>query len=153
MYKIRILLALTVALSLLYAIAFLSSIFGHNIFQYYETETIEEKVLFAAVLLMEITVFVALILVSIGLVRIVKSGIFTSEAAYYLKIGGLLFLLVSLVDFIYVLYSILQLGNPELWLQRIFTDVLLVLLGLTSLIVSDVLNQGSFIKKENDLTI
>lgn len=153
MSKIKLLLAFTVTLSILYAIHFLSSIFGHNIFQYYETETMEQKIVFATVLLMEISIFIALVLISISLSRILKSGVFTSTAAYYLKTGGYLFLLASFVDFIYVLQSIFYLGNPELWVQRLFTNVLLLLLGLTAVIISDILYQGSFIKKENDLTI
>lgn len=153
MSKIKFLLAFTVTLSILYAIHFLSSIFGHNIFQYYETETMEQKIVFATVLLMEISIFIALVLISISLSRILKSGVFTSTAAYYLKIGGYLFLSVSFVDFIYTFCSILKVGSLELWLQRIFTNVLLLLLGLTAVIISDILHQGSFIKKENDLTI
>ena len=153
MNKIKILLAFTAALSIFYFIHFLSSIFGHNIFQYYETETMAQKIEFATVLLMEIIIFIALVLISISLTRILKSGVFTSTAAYYLKIGGYLFLSVSFADFIYALYSILEVGSPELWIQRLFTNVLLLLLGLTAVIISDILHQGSFIKQENDLTI
>lgn len=153
MNKIKILLAFTTALSIFYFIHFLSSIFGHNIFQYYETETMVQKIEFATVLLIEIIIFIALVLISISLTRILKSGVFTSTAAYYLKIGGYLFLSVSFADFIYALYSILEVGSPELWIQRLFTNVLLLLLGLTAVIISDILHQGSFIKQENDLTI
>lgn len=153
MYKIKTLLVCTVVLALLYAVHFLSSAFGHNVFQYYETNTIPEKVLFVLVLLMELIIFVGLVFISIGLIQIIKSGIFTFKPANCIKTGGILFLLVSVLDFIYVFHSVIEFGNPELWLQRIFTNVLLVLLGLTALIVSDVLSQGSFIKQENDLTI
>lgn len=153
MNKIKILLAFTTALSIFYFIHFLSSIFGHNIFQYYETETMAQKIEFATVLLIEIIIFIALVLISISLTRILKSGVFTSTAAYYLKIRGYLFLSVSFADFICALYSILEVGSPELWIQRLFTNVLLLLLGLTAVIISDILHQGSFIKQENDLTI
>ena len=153
MYKIKTLLTCTVVLAILYAVHFLSSAFGHNIFQYYETNTLLDKVLFLAVVLMEIIIFVGLVFISIGLIRIIKSGIFTFRAANCIKTGGILFLLASVLDFIYVFHSVIEFDNPELWLQRIFTNVLLVLLGLTALIVSDVLSEGSFIKQENDLTI
>jgi len=113
----------------------------------------EEKVIFAAMLLMEVAIFIALNLISIGLIKIIKSGVFTSQSAHNIKNGGILFLFACSLDFTYTLYSIIESNSPELWLQRIVTNVLLLLLGITALIISDVLVKGSFIKKENDLTI
>ncbi|MFD0799042.1 DUF2975 domain-containing protein [Maribacter chungangensis] len=153
MNKIKILLSFISGLTLMYAISFLSNLFGHNIYQYYETETLEQKIIFAYSLLSEIILFIGLLFISVGLTKIIKAGVFNSIPSKFLKIGGILFIAVALCDFIYVFESMMTQENPELWLQRVFTNFLLLLLGLTSLIVSDVLQKGSLLKNENDLTI
>lgn len=153
MNKIKLLLVFTIGLATLYGSFFVSSIFGHNIYQYFEKETLKQQIVFIFLLLSEIITFLALILISMGLIKIVRSEIFDSGPSKFLKIGGFLFILILFCDLIYVLDAMFSDDHPILWIQRVFTNFLLFALGLISLIVSDVLIKGSLIKKENDLTI
>lgn len=148
MKKLKILLALTISILLLYAVHFFTSIFILDSYQYYENQFV-----FIFNYTIEIVLFIALIFISIGLTKVIKAEFFNSTSSKFFKIGGSLFMLAAIGDIIYVLEAIITTSTPELWIQRIFSGFLLLILGLISIIVSDILKKGLFLKQENDLTI
>jgi hypothetical protein len=101
----------------------------------------------------EIVMFIALLYVITGLYKVIKNGYFDVSNSTSLMFGGVLFIIVGVLDIVYCVSSAIIDNNPEIWIQRVFTDSLLMTLGLVGLIVTDVIRKGSLMKIENDLTI
>ena len=91
--------------------------------------------------------------VTFGLWQAIQKTPFESKASLFLKMGGLLFLIASLLFITSDLYNILLLKDQSYLVPLISTDIMLLIIGVATLFIADVLESGILLKQENDLTI
>ena len=154
MNKIKTLLFLTSTLALIYLIHFFIDAFVFSdTTKHLWNEEILSKFEFIFNYTIEIGILFVLIVSSIGLYKIVKSNLFNPLSYKYFNLTGLVLIVVSSFDLIFTIIKIISLASPELWVERLFINFLLFILGLISHLFSDVLKNSFRLKKENDLTI
>lgn len=147
--KTKILFVLICCLCLVFAIHFASIIFIPQLNALIDFN----RNYFIFQITLEIVIFIALIFLAFSLLKIIKTGYFQSEVYKFLKYAGLLLVIAATGDLIYSIEAMFNAESPELFMQRCTTDFLLLILGLSSLLVSDIIKNGLTIKSENDLTI
>lgn len=152
MKYIKIILVFASIMILIYLLHFITSLFIHNMYQYVDPNSFQKYGYFISFAI-ELIMFIALIFMVIELFKVIKNGDFNLSSAKPLRFGGILFILVGILDIIYCVSSSIIDNNPEIWMQRVFTDFLLMTLGIIGLIVLDVIKKGALLKTENDLTI
>lgn len=153
MKYIKIILVFAMLMALLYLFSFLNIFFGHDFYQYADKVSLLKKYGFFIGYGVEVVLFTSLVFINIGLIKVTKQGYFNILSSKFIYLGGVFFMMAGSIDILYCITSAIIDNNPEVWLQRIFTDGLLIMLGLVCLIVSDVIKKGSLLKTENDLTI
>lgn len=93
-----------------------------------------------------------LIFVHLGLKKVIKKGYFNNESAVNFKRGGLFFLLSGTASLIMESYLYFVTKGVAM-LGFIGQDFLILLIGFSLYIVSDVIQNGSLIRQDNELTI
>ncbi|PYE83110.1 hypothetical protein DFQ11_101541 [Winogradskyella epiphytica] len=96
--------------------------------------------------------FLGLLFVKKGLSTIIKEGFFNLKSGMQFKTGGKLFLVSGLLSFLFD-FSILYDSKSFNLLGNLGQDFLLMVIGFSLYIVADILQNGSLIQQENDLTI
>ena len=99
-----------------------------------------------------ILTFLGLLLIKIGLGSIIKDGLFNFKSATKFKTAGKLFLVSGFLSLVFSV--VLFYRSQELALiGEIGQDFLLMVIGFSLYIIADVLQNGSLLKQENELTI
>ncbi|WP_040280563.1 DUF2975 domain-containing protein [Psychroserpens damuponensis] len=103
-------------------------------------------------LVFSIITFIGLLSVKSGLKEIIKQGFFNSISAGKFIIGGKLFLISGLLNFIFNLILLFR-SEEMLFVGEIGQSFLLMIIGFSLYIISDILQNGNLLKQENELTI
>jgi|GEM_PF-2847125 len=91
--------------------------------------------------------------ITLGLWNAIKTGPYEKKASTFIYIGGILFILSSLILICYDLISVIHLSNPYSFANLMTTDFMLLVLGIGTIFTADVLKKGIVLKQDNDLTI
>lgn len=96
--------------------------------------------------------FIGLLFIKSGLGEIIKGGFFNVNSATKFKTAGKLFLISG---FLSLLFSSVLLFRSEeiLFLGELGQNFLLMIIGFSLYIIADILQNGNFLKQENELTI
>ncbi|TXE17815.1 DUF2975 domain-containing protein [Psychroserpens burtonensis] len=96
--------------------------------------------------------FTGLFFVKSGLGEIIRSGFFNSKSATKFKTAGKLFLVSGFLNMVFNMVLLLR-SEEILFLGETGQSSLLVIIGFSLYIISDILENGNLLKQENDLTI
>lgn len=95
-----------------------------------------------------------------GISNVLKKGIFNKKSNQQLKKAGLFLMISGLFSFIIGLEFFFNIQGliidnkiDHFFMRFPGNDFLIVLVGLTFYFISDIINEGSTLKQENDLTI
>lgn len=96
--------------------------------------------------------FFGLIFIHLGLKKVIEMGYFNHKSATNFKKGGLFFLISGVASFIIESYFYFVTKSIAL-LGFIGQDLLILLIGFSLYIIADVIENGSLMRQENELTI
>jgi hypothetical protein len=158
MIKIKLLNAFVIGLIIIYVLHF-----SGNIYITFFTELTSQfddlykEFIFGSYtqyvsLVLSIITFFGLLFIKSGLGKIIKEGLFNSDSAIQFKMGGKLFLLsgsLSLIFNIMLFYGSIEIALLALMGQ----DFLFIIIGFSLYIIADILQNGTLLKQENELTI
>ncbi|WP_298237571.1 DUF2975 domain-containing protein [uncultured Algibacter sp.] len=99
-----------------------------------------------------IITFIGLIFIQRGLGITIKNGFFNKGSGLKFKTAGKLFLISGVLSLIFDLMIAYQSENIVLF-GNLGLNLLLMIVGFSLHIISDIIQNGSLIKQENDLTI
>lgn len=153
MRYLKILFGLVSIISTLYLAHFIFSIFYLDVYQYYQGEGFEKEFVFFFSFFIEFLLLGAMIFILLSLYKLIKSGFFQIKAKNNFVIGGYIFLLAGLLDFVYCINVINESNDIGNYFQRFATNFLLMILGLVILAISKFVSEGFLLKEENNLTI
>lgn len=103
-------------------------------------------------LAISIFTFVGLFFIKIGVSITIKDGYFIQSSTIKFKKAGLLFLISGICSLIFD--ALLFYNSQEiLFISNLGQDFFLIIIGFSLYIITDIINNGSIIKHENDLTI
>ncbi|MBT8244596.1 MAG: DUF2975 domain-containing protein [Winogradskyella sp.] len=96
--------------------------------------------------------FIALFFIKSGLYSTLKNGYFNKVSSKKFKIAGRLFFISGSLSLTWDVFLLFY-TNGETLFEGISSNILLIFIGFSLLIISDFINNGNVLKQENDLTI
>ena len=97
-------------------------------------------------------IFVALFFVKNGLSITIKKGFFNQNSSKKFLVAGQLFLISGVLSLLWD-YALIITSKGGIHFSELSSDILLILIGYSLLIIADYISSGNEIKQENDLTI
>lgn len=104
-------------------------------------------------MVISIFTFIALFYIERGLFTTLKNGFFNKISATKFKVASVLFLISGFLSMFWDVTLLIYSNGEPFFLPRTISDILLVLIGFTLLIISDFITNGNVLQQENNLTI
>ena len=150
MRKIKFLHGSLVILMLLFTLSFFTQIYSFTIFE--GEFKYSEFIIYMSISLI---IIISLFFLQRALYSIIRNGFFNNLTFFNLKKAGLFLLMAGFGGAIFDLVMISRMSDYiiESLYSNLRHDTLLIIVGFNLFILADVIQNGSILKQENELTI
>ncbi len=93
--------------------------------------------------------------IALGLFYLIKKGVFIKKGISLLKIGGSIMLFISILDLTIEIWSMTasDLSKIDMHIAQIMQSIFIIIIGIITIAVTDILKNGLQIQQEHELTI